>query len=354
MAKAVESGTTVSQAHSTTAVGTASTDKKSRSLAIDRARGLGIALVVWGHLATAATPGLPTWFYISVSVIYSFHMPLFMYLSGFVFFLSRSHERFWEHPAKQVWNRFDRLMVPCIAFALITVTGKVLLLNDGTLSEYLQLMQQALEMTITNERGNPVLSIWYLIVLFLYSVIVPIILKPLPKPALFLVVIGFLLWAFTFPEAFYIERIAQYLVFFAIGGAVATYRSQVLPRVSAWYIPITLVFMLSCYLLLADEYALLICGIASTFAIHGLFMQKFWDRDRLFLFLGRNSMAIYLLNTIVIGLAQIAYVRYLPYQGNWFLIYSPLVFILAILLPVAVRHILGLDPRGSFLQRYFN
>ena len=327
---------------------------KSRSLAIDRARGLGIALVVWGHLATAATPGLPTWFYVSVTVIYSFHMPLFMYLSGFVFFLSGSEERFWTNPGKQIWNRFDRLMIPCIGFAIVAVIGKVLLLNDGTLTDDLSLIRQQFEMTVTNERGNPVLSIWYLIVLFLYSISVPLFTRFLPKPTLSLIVLGFALWAFTLPDAYYIERIAQYFVFFAIGGASAVYRSKIIPFISAWYLPLLLAFAVLCYVMLADPFSLLICGIASTFAIHGLFMQKFWDSDRLFLFLGRNSMAIYLLNTIVIGLAQIFYIRFLPYRGDWFLLYSPIVVILAILIPVGVRHILGLHPRGSFLQRYFN
>ena len=67
-----------------------------RLLSLDRARGFGIMLVVWGHLAGGAITGMPLWFLISISVIYGFHMPLFMYLSGFVFYLTRSQDRFWK------------------------------------------------------------------------------------------------------------------------------------------------------------------------------------------------------------------------------------------------------------------
>ena len=56
---------------------------KTRFAEIDIARGVGILLVVAGH-ALKQTGQSNTVFDILLSVIYSFHMPLFFILSGFV------------------------------------------------------------------------------------------------------------------------------------------------------------------------------------------------------------------------------------------------------------------------------
>lgn len=56
---------------------------------IDKAKGIGIILVVYGHVArgifNAGIPMNEKSFGIIDSVIYSFHMPLFFFLSGFFF-----------------------------------------------------------------------------------------------------------------------------------------------------------------------------------------------------------------------------------------------------------------------------
>jgi len=49
---------------------------RTRLSFIDAAKGIGILLVVLGH-----SPGLPLF---GVVLIYSFHMPLFFFISGFV------------------------------------------------------------------------------------------------------------------------------------------------------------------------------------------------------------------------------------------------------------------------------
>ena len=57
--------------------------KKNRYTEIDIARGIGILLVVLGH-SIKQTGVSATWIRILTYIIYSFHMPLFFCLSGFV------------------------------------------------------------------------------------------------------------------------------------------------------------------------------------------------------------------------------------------------------------------------------
>lgn len=60
--------------------------KRDRLSDIDRAKGLGILLVVFGHLAAKSRPEGNAWFGYAQTAVYQFHMPFFMYLSGYVFF----------------------------------------------------------------------------------------------------------------------------------------------------------------------------------------------------------------------------------------------------------------------------
>ena len=90
--------------------GQTSDQPSGRLLDIDRAKGFAIALVVWGHiyLGTPASPP-PQWMEDTRGVIYSFHMPFFMYLSGFVYFMTSGPDRFLKAPAAYIGKRFDRL-----------------------------------------------------------------------------------------------------------------------------------------------------------------------------------------------------------------------------------------------------
>ena len=50
---------------------------------IDYAKGIGIILVVYGHMIRGMSQHIPAnFFYVSDSVVYGFHMPLFFFLTG--------------------------------------------------------------------------------------------------------------------------------------------------------------------------------------------------------------------------------------------------------------------------------
>jgi polysaccharide biosynthesis protein PslL len=71
--------------------------------AIDVARGIGIALVVYGHLNDGSF--LRNW-------IYLFHMPLFFFLSGYLHKVKTDYRGFFE-------KKFIHLMIPYFSFLLL-------------------------------------------------------------------------------------------------------------------------------------------------------------------------------------------------------------------------------------------
>lgn len=102
--------------------------KKSRMPELDVMKFIGIILVVAGHVTRIYTPQglIPTIEHNNVlefitNVIYSFHMPMFVFVSGmtlaFVSARKSSYHAFWPF----VRNKAKRLMIPYFIFALFWV-----------------------------------------------------------------------------------------------------------------------------------------------------------------------------------------------------------------------------------------
>lgn len=57
---------------------------RNRNIVIDVSKGVAIILVVIGHVIQFGTSGEGFWDNNLFKIIYSFHMPLFIFLSGYV------------------------------------------------------------------------------------------------------------------------------------------------------------------------------------------------------------------------------------------------------------------------------
>ena len=94
---------------------------------IDIAKGLAIILVVYGHLTQGYIPDDHNWYRVSQQILYSFHMPLFMFLSGFVYNIlaTRNLKKIgWVNFSKRVlW----RMLPGWLAVGLVIITLKILL-----------------------------------------------------------------------------------------------------------------------------------------------------------------------------------------------------------------------------------
>lgn len=90
----------------------------ARSQWVDIAKAMGIVLVVYGHMArgvSLGTGGLGGWCGVLDSVIYSFHMPLFFFLSG-LFFPDSFRRR---GGGRLVLNKIDTILYPYVLWSLL-------------------------------------------------------------------------------------------------------------------------------------------------------------------------------------------------------------------------------------------
>ena len=94
-------------------------DEKKRILYIDFIRAIAIILVVIGHYYP---DNHPMWYGEMRSVIYGFHMPLFMFASGYVYAATIRKEPYLAFVVRKV----KRLMVPYLVVSVIIITIKML------------------------------------------------------------------------------------------------------------------------------------------------------------------------------------------------------------------------------------
>lgn len=102
---------------------------KQRNLYLDVIKGFAIILVVYGHcLQYGSTLSCDKLYFDDwvFKAIYSFHMPLFMLVSGYLFYGSVS-----RHSTKHiVKTRFTSLLVPIIIWNTLDMTINSFLLSD--------------------------------------------------------------------------------------------------------------------------------------------------------------------------------------------------------------------------------
>ncbi|MDR3427054.1 MULTISPECIES: acyltransferase family protein [Silvimonas] len=308
---------------------------------IERGKGLAIALVVFGHLLKYDTLSEPAWYEWLKHTIYYFHMPFFMYLSGFVFFLVGSQQTWGSNLLQYASKRATRLLLPFVVFAVLIISGKYLAgfylyvqdRPDGYWAGYYHLFFET--------EQSPALSVWYVLVLFVYSMLTPLLWRMAGGRILLLLALAVLLHFLPVTDDFYLDRVARFFVFFLAGGAMAIHRERWLPWLDRLAWPALALFLVCAATFNDGPATMFIVGGLSLFALHALVRQPLFANDQLLYFLGRNSMVIYLFNTIFIGLAKGIYLKALPYTGNWVFLLLLVTFVAGLFLPILLKQVIG-------------
>ena len=183
---------------------------------IDVAKGLGLVLVIWGHLLYSGS-----WDIVN-RAIYSFHMPMYFIISGFV-----------AHPRKttlkkRICSQAYRLLLPSIVFIALTIPLHLFTTKDKNLSLFQHLK---LIFYVDNEiaYNDPV---WFFIVLFTVTIIVElcnILSLSFFKRGLifaFCLCTAFILYHLNIPLIFGIRQAILAMVFYLFGNFLKYFTSS--------------------------------------------------------------------------------------------------------------------------------
>jgi len=310
---------------------------------IDRTKGLAILLVVFGHLVARADPAGVSWYEPLRRAVYAFHMPLFLYLSGLVAVGSGmllAPRAAWPGMARR---RAMRLLVPFFGFGLLVMFGKLALCRVVFVDHPPAGWRAGLDGLLWHTANSPALSIWYLFVLFVVSVVCAFVLDGRPARLWWLLVVALAMYALVWPDDVYLPQLGRYAVFFVLGAGAALLGAQwddFMRRRWRWLLAVFVAGLAADAMFgggWPQELTLFCFGVLSMPAVHGLLRYSRLSSSQTLLWFGRYSFMIYLFNTMFIGVTKGMLLLVVSWNGADFLPFAVVLMAAGSLGPVALK-----------------
>jgi fucose 4-O-acetylase-like acetyltransferase len=278
-------------------------------------------------------------------------MPLFMYLSGYVAFLSGAARTTMPAWTELVRRRGERLLLPFLLFGLLILVAKLLTFQFAIVDNVPASLREGVLGLVWNTAQSPATSIWYVFVLFIYCIVTPLVLALRDGKAL-LLALALTLFLAPLPPYAYADRVGTYFIFFVAGGFAADGGVRWLRAVNGLWLPamallIATIVPISLGWIKIDwseggeafpyKWALLLAGLLSMPAMHGLVRHGLLSRLSLLQLLGRYVFVIYLLNTVCIGATKAVLMKLTNWDGPHFVPFAAALMVSGVVLPILVK-----------------
>ena len=304
---------------------------------VDIAKGIGIVLVVFGHIvARDIEPAGNDWYLVLRDIVYSFHMAFFFYLSGLVFFsregLPNSLLNYWSSVKKKA----TRLLLPFLMMAVIVYLAKwsagFWLAVDRPVGN-LQADVIGLLLYPTESYSS---SLWYLVTLFLVFAIVPLLGRLFGGRLELIFLFALALHFFPAGKLFSAHQVCRYLVFFVF--AYFATRNIVVYRefLAKNCLPLFALFIGSLIFIPLKDLRF-VGAVLSIFSLHAISLKAKGVARGILTELGRQSFPIYLFNVLAIGGVKAIVLKYYTWDGFAFFLVAPLLLLSGLVLPIYLR-----------------
>lgn len=181
-------------------------------------RAIGIFLVVLGHSFPYIDDINLNFYKYIHSLIYSFHMPLFIIISGFFAYKILNINSLNKYK-EFILSKFKKLIVPYFTISLLTIPIKFLLNN---FSERSIVLSDVLIDIVFYPWNNPIIFFWFIYVLFIIFVFSPLVVK-LNKYFVLTIFLILSILPIKNIEILGISTILKYSIFFFIGVYIRDY-----------------------------------------------------------------------------------------------------------------------------------
>lgn len=181
-------------------------NKNNRTISLDIARAITIVLVVIGHYIPDNSPD---WYVILHRFIYSFHMPLFLFISGYIYMQTLKKESYFNF----ILRKIQRLMIPYFVTSFLVITIKLLSSSNASLENPVSLFSY-IEMLYLPAAG---FFLWFIWVLFTIFLIMPFFKTFRALCVLFLISITLYFLPVNFPQYFCLTEFKSYFLYFMSG-----------------------------------------------------------------------------------------------------------------------------------------
>lgn len=275
---------------------------------VDYAKAIGIILVVYGHVVRGlhnADINIPKEFYeLTNSIVYSFHMPLFFFLSG-LFFYSSFLKR---GGVKLINSKIDTIVYPYVIWSVAQGVIEVFLSSytngNVTYSEVFSLL------------WLPRAQFWFLYALFIAFVLAAAVFSTVSKKAaiaLLLLSSFAYIYPSVMPDGLLFRLISDNFVFFVSGIVFSLYFKANQLSNTLFISLLACAFVIGQYVFhytfefdYSDKgLASLLLALVSILFVISLSYRASLTPNRLFVFIGASSMAIFVMHILASGGARV-------------------------------------------------
>ena len=312
----------------------------NRIVWIDIAKAICIILVVIGHYFPETHP---LWYGEMRNVIYTFHMPLFMFASGYIYIATKKEISYSEF----IWRKVNRLMIPYLTVSVLVVSIKLCTQSQAYVENPVTPLSY-LKIFYLPEAG---VFLWFIWALWWMFVLIPLFKTPNHRLGLLGISLILPLASSYIPDEFCLKQFSSMLQFFVMGVVAYDWKHYLLrlKRISLIFygIAFALVEVLT-YIGEGNSLLTAIVGIAFilrvSYGIKDYVTNYAWGRT--VLLVSASSYIIYLLHTTFEGFAK-ALLFKLPYLSDlsnnlMFSIGAVLVISTGVIIPVLLyKYVLG-------------
>lgn len=222
-------------------------------------------------------------------------MPIFMFISGYLYFRSWKREKY-KNIFSIIKDKFNRLIIPFLSIAaLLMIPIRLLVDTDEVVKNgYLKTLFLSI---IGRSSGH----LWFLPTLFLIFVIAYIVIKYTKINDIYILILFLMIniISMKLPSIFFISRVAKYLCYFYIGFITAKFNIKFSKNNK---ILICILFILSSVLSIfvlngstLNNIIQLVCGIMGVFSSY--FICDKIKMNKFISIIDKNSFAIYLIHS---------------------------------------------------------
>lgn len=344
--------------------------KITRLNTLDCAKGLGIFLVVVGHIVARDFPNNVQWYPLLKSGIYLFHMPFFMFVSGAIAGYTWRPVESLPAYLGYIKKKAMRLLPAYMLFAGLVFFGKMAAseLNigiDNPVKSPLDFLDVLLYPTSSYSA-----FLWYIWTLFIIYVITPVFLHLFRNPIV-LLLMSFALQFVPTTQLFGLHLVSEYLFVFFLGLLIFSPSNNSGARIESFFLtckqalPVSAFLFASALILsysIPNDFAHIadapfnfkksVCGLLSIptlMALIEITKEKFFFALES---LGKYTFSIYLMNTIAIGTTKAILNLFFNWHGVNFYWYAMALLAAGIVGPIVVKKVIF--TRFRFLDRITN
>lgn len=270
-----------------------------RLISFDIAKAICIILVVVGHYVPDYSP---KWYLGTHNIIYTFHMPLFMFASGYIYMATKKNVQYWDFLLKKV----KRLMVPYLSVSAIIISIKILTENHAYVENSVTWMSYV-KMLCLPEAGY---FLWFIWALWWMFVIAPLFKTRQMRLGVFSLAVVLHYIPNFLPDIFCLRQFQGMLVYFMLGIICYDWKNEIsfVNRIPAWSALWCFAFAEGVSFAYSGgakiEIILPYLGIAAVMTLSNLL--KKWNRrnNRWLMVVSSSSYIIYLFHTTFEGFAK--------------------------------------------------